>query len=132
MTNELKQALEDIATPFGLTDEYASNPEPRKPVAGPSNWDSVGPGDFGPEHDFDYTDHGSIYVLDAVSEAALQWCYAKLPEDCPRWGARGFVIEPRYLPTIVYAMRRDNLMSRQDFEDAMDEAHNLALQWENQ
>ncbi len=111
---------------------------PPAPKAGPNKWDEVTSKDFGPQEDYRVQYEGSLVILHPVSEAALQWCYAKLPEDCPRWGAHGFVIEARYWPTIEAGLKRDNLMSRQEFEDAMNEEENLRRQregddqWQNQ
>lgn len=96
---------------------------------GPSNWEEVTVSDFGPEQDFDTEDHGSIVVFDCYSNAALQWCYAHLPEDCPRWGAHGFAIEEKFVGAIIEGARRDGLMSRQDFEAAMNEEQEQRRQW---
>jgi len=120
--NELTHTMLDIArTPLALQTE-----------AGPNTWDLAKDDStqFGPEEDFTVDNHGSVFIFNPVSKAALQWCYAKLPEDCPRWGAKGFVIEHNYIEMIVAAAQRDNLMSRQDYEDAMEENHNQALQAE--
>lgn len=98
---------------------------------GPNNWDDIGPEDFGPEHDFDIEDHGSIVIVDCYSNAALQWCYKHLPQDCPRWGATGFAIEARYVGAIIEGMRRDALMTRQDFEEVMNEQREIEYaQWQ--
>ena len=98
---------------------------------GPNSWDDVGPGDFGPQHDFDTENHGSIIVLDCYSNAALQWCYRYLPQDCPRWGAQGFAIEANYVADILVAMEVEGLMSREAFDRAEYENHMLQLQGEN-
>ena len=89
---------------------------------GPNRWDDIQPEDFGPEHDFELEDHDTFWLVTPVSEAALQWVYRYLPEDCPRWGAKGFKIEADYITLLVARMRQDNLMSRQDYENIMNEA----------
>ena len=103
---------------------------PALPTAGPNNWDEIGPEDFGPEHDFELNDQGTIWIFDPISTAALQWCYAHLPEDCPRWG-KGYVVEHRYIEDIVNGAKRDNLMSRVDYEQAQNENENLQRQGED-
>lgn len=101
-------------------------------LAGPNSWDDVTTDDFGPEHDFDIEDHGSIVVLDCYSNAALQWCYRHLPEYCPRWGRTGFAIERRYVADVIAGMKRDNLMDRNDYSNAMNELCDQQTQWEDQ
>ena len=103
--------------------------------AGPNQWDFVTPSDFGPEEDYMVTDHTDSFGNDCVvvwpcSDAAVQWCYAKLPEHTPRYDSKGFIIEKMYWPTVEHAMKRDRLMSRKEFEDAMDEAHIARMQQE--
>lgn len=95
---------------------------------GPSTWEEIGPADFGTQFDFDIEDHGSIVVIDAYSNAALQWLYYHLPEDCPRWGAKGFAIEANYVADILLAMEIDGLMSRAAYERAMEEEQLLHAQ----
>ena len=121
----------DFATMLHTLSAIGEKPEPL-PEAGPNKWDEITPEDFGPQEDYRVQYESSLVILHPESEAALQWCYAKLPEDCPRWGAKGFAIETRYWPTIAEALQRDGLMSREEFEDAMEEAHNLARQWDEQ
>jgi len=120
----LYRALRDIALTQGVL--------PLLPTAGPSAWDFVkdDPKAFGPEHDFEVIVEGSVVIFDPVSKAALQWCYAHLPEDCMRWGKVGYVVEPRYIDDIIKGAKRDGLMSRQDYVEAMEENHNLSLQRE--
>lgn len=97
---------------------------------GPNTWENCTKADFGPEHDFELYDHGSIWIFWPVSNAALQWCYAHLPEDAPRWGAKGYAVEHRYIGNIVLGAKRDGLMSEIDYNLAQEEAANLAVQWE--
>ncbi len=112
----------------GLTEiltDIARVPTILRTPAGPNSWDEITSADFGPNEDFTVRDEGSIFIFNAVSNAALQWCYKHLPEDCPRWGARGFAIEHRYIGDIVEGARRDNLMSRADYVEAMEEQNEL-------
>ena len=101
-------------------------------VRGPHNWDTITPEDFGPEWDFELENHNELWIFTPVSEAALQWCYCKLPFDCPRWGGKGFIIEHRFLAQIVAGARDDNLMTPEDYEQAMEEASAIAHQGEGQ
>ena len=121
--NELNQALIDIAT----------TPVELQTPPGPNTWDLAKDDvtQFGPEHDFEVENHGTIFIFTPVSKAAIQWCYAKLPEDCPRWGRLGFVVEHRFIAGVVAGAQRDGLMSREDYENACEEAHNQALQGES-
>lgn len=99
---------------------------------GPNSWAEVGPQDFGPEHDYELEDHGEFWVFQPVSEAALQWGYAKFPADVPRWGAKGIKIETEHLELILYRARQDGLLSLQDFTTAMHENDALQHQAEGQ
>jgi hypothetical protein len=54
-----------------------------------------------PTHDFDLSDQGSIAILTPRTPAAIDWTEEHIPEDAPRWGARGIAIERRYLPAIL-------------------------------
>ena len=85
--NDLSLALRDIASAGAiLKPDYdrdaAAQREPLK--AGINFWGDVTPEDFGPEHDFELLDQFSLWIFTPVSKAALQWCYAHLPEDAPR------------------------------------------------
>lgn len=123
------KALADIARLHGdlLIAKHLNN------IEGPNTWDQIGPEDFGPQHDFDLENHITTVVLDCYSNAALQWCYKHLPEDCPRWGATGFVIESHYIEGIILAMEVDGLMSRTAYDWAMAEEQELQhAQWSEQ
>lgn len=50
--------------------------------------------------DFHIGDHGSIWLLTPVTEAARSWVAEHIPEDAQRLG-RGIAIEPRYVPDII-------------------------------
>jgi len=121
-----------------MTSQNNYGPVPQKGLTfprcrpGPNTWDKVTPEDFGPEHDYILIDHGSIVHLIPVSYAALQWCYAHLPEDAPRWGANGYVIEPRYVDPIVDGMRRDGLLSDVDYVNNMNAEQQDRLAGEDQ
>ena len=97
---------------------------------GPHNFDTIQPEDFGPEHDYELESHISKWIITPVSEAALQWLYCHLPEDCPRYGASGFIIEARFVNQIVKHMTADKLMSPEEYEQAMEESHAAAHQGE--
>ena len=121
---------EDTSIPLYTPATYETAPQGLRTGRGPNNWDTITAEDFGPTWDFELENHISLWIVTPVSEAALQWCYAHLPEDCPRWGARGHVIEHRYIEPIVAHMRRDKLMLPEDYTQAMEENHALMLQGE--
>jgi hypothetical protein len=102
---------------------------PERGTMGPHRWHEMTPADFGPEHDFDTEYHGPHWVLDPRSEAALQWCYAHLPQDCPRFGGCAFIIESAYMEPIIVAARRDGLLTRKDYRDRMNNEQILQAQW---
>lgn len=51
--------------------------------------------------DFTVFDHGSIVILNALTEQAQAWVDEHLPEDRLTWGVNGVVIEPRYVDAII-------------------------------
>ncbi len=59
--------------------------------------------------DFTVQNEGTIYILTPQTRAAEEWCDELLPDDSPRWGARGYVVEHRYIETIVDGIRGDGL-----------------------
>lgn len=101
-------------------------------IQGPHRWHEMTSKDFGPRHDFELENHGNLVVFDPISEAALQWCYAHLPEDCPRYSTRAFLIEAEHIKGVIQGARRDKLMTESDFVRAMEEAHQIAMQGEDQ
>ena len=113
--NELNQSLIDIGR--GIIPQTLPAPTPTE---------------LGGYGDFDVTDHGSIFVLEPISDAALQWCYTHLPEECDRWGKVGFVIGHRYIADVVAGMERDSLISVEDYKNSMEELNAIAHQWEEQ
>ena len=118
----LNDTIEDIGR--GL---YSGPPA----LQGPHKWANVTSADFGPKWDFELEDHITKWVFTPVSNAALQWCYAHLPEDCPRYGARGFLIEAEHIKGVTGGARRDELMSPEDYERAMEEHQQSLRQGED-
>jgi len=99
---------------------------------GPNNWDNITPEEFGPEHDIELNDQGTIWLFTPISKAALQWCYAHLPDDAPRWGQCSYVVEHRFISDIVEGARRDGLLTKDDYEKAMAAEDETAHQGEDQ
>ena len=60
--------------------------------------------------DFDLANHGSIFILDAVTHKANLWVDDHLPNDAMHWGPCGTVIEPRYVGDIVHGIVNDGLV----------------------
>ena len=107
--NDLTKALINIALP----DEFP------KCKAGPNRWAEITPDDYGHLFDYRIIRRGGMTVIDPCSEAALQWLYAHLPPDCPRWGSEGHVVESKYVGEVLEAMARDKLLSEDDYTYAM-------------
>lgn len=111
---ELSSALLQIATTtlHGLANKR-----------GPSNWQNVKNDTTARGRDFDYEiyDQGDVQVIYPVCDAALQWCYYHLPEDCPRWGVQGFIVETKWAELVTNAMRNDNLISENEYVECMNE-----------
>lgn len=62
------------------------------------------------DNDFALQNHGSICILQPLSEAALRWLEDHvLTDETQLWGASGVVIEPRYVETIVAGIYGDGL-----------------------
>ena len=59
--------------------------------------------------DFSVQNHGSIFLLQAITPAAKDWIEEFLSEERQTWGG-AVVIEPRYVPAIVTAIRNDGLV----------------------
>ncbi len=115
---------------FDILHDIARTADPLQCFPGPNNWDNIKPSDFGPEHDYELLDHGDTVVFFPISEAGLQWCYKVLPEDTPRWGSKGFVIEAEYIDLLCRAARENNLMSEDEYEFAMQEMNEQRRMWE--
>lgn len=64
-----------------------------------------------PTTDFDFTvsNHGNIFILNAISDDAETWCDDHLPDDCQMFGQNGYVIEHRYIADIVTGIQSDDL-----------------------
>jgi hypothetical protein len=60
------------------------------------------------EPDFYCVNHGSIFVLTPLTEAAQAWVSENLPEDAPTWG-NSIVVEHRYIGEIVAGLTADGL-----------------------
>jgi len=58
--------------------------------------------------DFELTNHGTLFVLDPVTDDAKAWAGEHLPEDAMTWGD-GVVIEPRYIGPILDGIKDDGL-----------------------
>ena len=59
-------------------------------------------------YDFNVSNHGSIYVLTAITEDAVQWATDHLPDDAPQWEG-GVAIEANYLWAILEGIDADGL-----------------------
>lgn len=59
--------------------------------------------------DLTVANHGSIFVLTAVSDAGKEWVAEHLPEDAMTWGPNGYVVEHRYIGDIVNGARDDGM-----------------------
>ena len=128
----LNRQLESIGRYDLKPDWDAENARGREKVRrGPSEWNTIEPSDFGPEHDYTVKKlDEDRWVIYCVSKAALHWCYDKLPEDCPRWCDKGFIIEDRYLDFIEERMQLAGLMSLDEFNDSMEELNSKMREWE--
>ena len=54
------------------------------------------------------THHGSLFILEPVSESAQDCCDEYL-EDGQRWGVNGRVVEHRYIEDIIVGMQESGL-----------------------
>jgi hypothetical protein len=59
--------------------------------------------------DFSVQNHGSIFLLQAITPAAKNWIEEFLSADRQTWGG-AVVVEPRYVPSVVTAIRNDRLV----------------------
>jgi len=59
--------------------------------------------------DFTVTNHGSIRILQALTEAAEDWVDEHIPSDAQTWGRNGIVVEPRYIGNIIDGIEGDGL-----------------------
>lgn len=58
--------------------------------------------------DFYVVNHGSIFVLTPLTEAAQGWVAEHLPPDAPTWGD-SIVVEHRFIGEIVAGFTADGL-----------------------
>lgn len=66
------------------------------------------------ELDFKLENHGSLFLLRPLNSVAKDWMDEHLPMDSPEtqfWGD-AIVIEPRYVPDIVFGARGEGLVVR--------------------
>ena len=73
-------------------------------------------------YDFYVQNEYTIFIFHPTNAKGLNWCYAHLPEDCPRFGLNGYVIEHRYIDDIVAGAERDGLVSKEAEQNFQDEA----------
>ena len=60
--------------------------------------------------DFSFVDHGSIVIMHALTDAALEWVDAHVEyESWQMWGRNGFAIEPRYVGMLMEGIVADGL-----------------------
>ena len=123
MKNKVENASTDAK--YGLLRDYDINAalidiaQPLK--AGPNSWDKVKDDQSVKDFDFWVKDHHIGTIIYPIDERALQWLYRHLPEDCPRWGALGFVVETNYLTPILQGMSHDGLISEDEYVKNMQE-----------
>lgn len=105
--NELTMALLDIST----SQLRLSS------TRGPSLWLEVkdDPDERGERFDFQIERCGHNVVIQPTCNAALQWLYFHLPQDCPRANGAGFLLSADESTDVVAAMARDGLLSEEDY-----------------
>lgn len=119
----LSDVISDISRTM-LNPEFDMNSEePRPPIkAAPNRWRDVKakPEHYGGSYDFETYDHGDTVVIYPACVAAREWLYAHLPEGTPRWQVHGHVIEKQYINKVLIGMRRDGLISEDEFVLSME------------
>ena len=120
---------------FGLTDEFnrlAHEIARLSATVGPNEWEKITKSDF--SFSFDYIvqplDPKRV-IIDPTSNAALQWLYKHLPQDCPRYGTLGFIVEKKYAPAILERMNKDGLFSEAEYVCWMENEERDRHQGEN-
>lgn len=115
--NELSDALRDITQSQDAkwwhekSEQHLEYLDSRQPC-GPNRWSEVTRGDFGRFYDFEVVPRrNGQKVFRADSEAALQWCYRFLPEDCPRYEVDGFIIDWD-IDAVILEAERHGLVDR--------------------
>lgn len=105
-------ALLDIATTYlhGLNN-----------TRGPNMWLEVkdDPNAYGRDWDYEIIRMGQHTVINPVCNAALQYCYYKLPQDCPRYGAVGFKLSMLEAQLVMRDMAANGLKSEDEYIYAM-------------
>lgn len=61
--------------------------------------------------DFRYTNHGSVCLLEPVTEAARKWVVERIMPEA-QWFGRSIAIEPRYVSPILAGIHDDGLTAR--------------------
>lgn len=59
--------------------------------------------------DFTVNNHGSVLILNALTDAAREWVEHYIAADALTWGRFGTVVEPRYIGDIVDGIRAAGL-----------------------
>ncbi len=59
--------------------------------------------------DMQFSNHGSIWIMEPLSDAAREWVSEHIPEDAQAWGKNGIVIEHRYVYDIMVGATNDGL-----------------------
>lgn len=60
------------------------------------------------EIDFRVVNHGSVVIIEPVTEAAQEWVDISIDPTAQWWG-RGFVAEPRYVANIIAGVEEAGL-----------------------
>ena len=58
------------------------------------------------EIDFKIYDHGSILIVQPITQAAHEWTEISIDPDAQWWG-HGFVVEPRYIENLIDGITAD-------------------------
>jgi hypothetical protein len=80
------------------------------PPASPSRFPGYFPGQVPPQQpDFLVSNHGTLYLLEPLTDAAVAWVDDHLPADHQLWGS-AVVVEHRYIRDIVAGIMSDGLV----------------------
>lgn len=60
--------------------------------------------------DYSVTNHGSIWLIQPLTESAEEWFADNLPEDAPMLG-NAYAAEPRYVGDIIMGAQNAGLTS---------------------
>jgi len=115
---DLTDTISHLLTP--IRDLHA-----RLSAAAPNEWEHYMnklDQDRGTELEFDYEvyDHGDTTVIYPVAKAAQEWCAKALPANSERWGVHGYVIRTAAADAVCRGMKRDGLISENEYVDLMD------------